>query len=212
MPPIEPRPYVAWIRLNSEATRPIASSHETSRHGSVIVFADHRLEDAFAVIGVTPGEAAFDARVAAVRLAVLVRHHANHLVAAHFGLERATNAAIGAGRDRRPFRLAMLDDRLLDERAGRAGLHAGAAGDALGFDELLVHPGGNDGVEATARDRQRERALHFLARPHTARADDALGGVEGEIGIRVIDAGVAVARAAETVAHLLKPDRRRGVE
>src|SRR4029077_17591927 len=39
-----------------------------------------------------PGEAAFDARVAAVRLAVLVRHHANHLVAAHFGLERATNA------------------------------------------------------------------------------------------------------------------------
>ena len=37
MPPIQPRPYVAWIRLNSEATRPIASCHETSRHGSVIV-------------------------------------------------------------------------------------------------------------------------------------------------------------------------------
>src|ERR1700735_5263091 len=50
-------------------------------------FADHRLEDAFAVISVTPGEAAFDARVAAVRLAVLIRHHANHLVAAAFRLE-----------------------------------------------------------------------------------------------------------------------------
>ena len=88
------------------------------------------------MIGVTPGEAAFDARVAAVRLAVLVRHHANHLIAAHFGLERATNAAIGTGRDRRPFRLALLDDRLLDERAGRAGLHAGAAGDALAATQL----------------------------------------------------------------------------
>src|SRR5271170_7403130 len=31
--------------------------------------ADHRLEDALAVIGVTPGEAALDARMAAVRLA-----------------------------------------------------------------------------------------------------------------------------------------------
>ena len=121
MPPIEPRPYVAWMRLNSEATRPIASSQETSRHGSVIVLADHRLEDAFAVIGVTPGEAAFDAGVAAVRLAVLVRHHAHDLVAAHFRLERAADAAIGAGRDRRPFRLALLDHRLLDaaSRSGR---------------------------------------------------------------------------------------------
>jgi hypothetical protein len=36
MPPTESLPYFAWIRLNSEAARSIASSQETSRHGSVI--------------------------------------------------------------------------------------------------------------------------------------------------------------------------------
>src|SRR5208282_6002745 len=151
------------------------------------LLAQHRLEDAFAVIGVTPGETSLDAGMAAVRLAVLVRHHAHDFVAAHFGLEGAADAAIGAGRDRRPFGLALLDDRLLDERAGRTGLHAGAAGDAFGFDELLVHPGGDDGIEAAARDRQREGALHLLAGAHTARAYDALGRIKGEIGIRFVD-------------------------
>src|SRR5215813_12570184 len=34
MPPIAPRPYFAWIRLNSDAVWAIASSHVTSRHGS----------------------------------------------------------------------------------------------------------------------------------------------------------------------------------
>ena len=36
IPPTEPRPYLAWIRLNSAAAWPIASSHDTSRHGSRI--------------------------------------------------------------------------------------------------------------------------------------------------------------------------------
>ena len=42
-------------------------------------------------------------------IAVLVRHHAHHFLALHFGAERAADAAIGTGRDRRcvrpvPFR------------------------------------------------------------------------------------------------------------
>ena len=36
MPPIESRPYFAWMRLNSLAAWPIASSQVTWRHGSSI--------------------------------------------------------------------------------------------------------------------------------------------------------------------------------
>ena len=36
MPPIEPRPYSPWMRLNSPAARSSASCQVHSRHGSVI--------------------------------------------------------------------------------------------------------------------------------------------------------------------------------
>ena len=36
MPPTLSRPYCAWMRLNSPAAWAMASSHVTSRHGSVI--------------------------------------------------------------------------------------------------------------------------------------------------------------------------------
>src|SRR6476646_11645874 len=36
MPPTEAGPYFAWMRLNSDAAKLIASSQETSRPGSVI--------------------------------------------------------------------------------------------------------------------------------------------------------------------------------
>ena len=41
-------------------------------------------------------------------------------------------------------------------------------------------------VEAAAVDRQRERALRLLAGAHAARADDALGRVEGEVRVRFV--------------------------
>ena len=91
--------------------------------------------------GVAPREAALDAGMAAVRLAVLVRHHAHDLVAAHLGLERAADAAIGAGRHHRMLGRADLDDGLLVQRRGRAGLHAGAAGHAFGAEEASSMPG-----------------------------------------------------------------------
>src|SRR5229473_1569681 len=89
--------------------------------------ADHRLEDALAVGGVTPGEAALDAGMSAVRLAVLIGHHAHDFVAAHLRLERTTHAAIGAGCHHRMLGLADPDDRFFGQRRGRARLHAGAA-------------------------------------------------------------------------------------
>jgi hypothetical protein len=36
MPPMERRPYLSWMRLNSDAVRAIASSQETLRQGSLI--------------------------------------------------------------------------------------------------------------------------------------------------------------------------------
>src|SRR5215469_13352078 len=61
--------------------------------------ADHRLQDAFLVGRVTPGEATLHAGMAAVCLAVLIRHHANEFFAAHLRLEGAADTAIGAGGD-----------------------------------------------------------------------------------------------------------------
>ena len=136
--------------------------------------------------GVAVGEAALDAGVAAVGLAVFPGHHAHDFFAAHFSLERAANAAIGAGRDGGMLGLADFDQRFFGERRGRAGLHAGAARDAFRIQELFVHAGRNAAVEATAGNRQRERALNFFAGADAAIADDALGRVVGEVGVGLV--------------------------
>ncbi len=68
------------------------------------------MSDAILVRGVAVGEAALDAGVATVGLAVLPRHHAHHFLAAHLGLERAADAAVCAGRDVRMLGLADLDE------------------------------------------------------------------------------------------------------
>ncbi len=95
------------------------------------LFADHRGKDAVAVQRIAIGEAALDAAMAVIGLAVLPGNHAHDLLAAHLGLESAADAAIGAGGDGRMFGLADLDDRILDQRRRGAGLNAGAAGDAF---------------------------------------------------------------------------------
>src|SRR5262249_52657964 len=109
--------------------------------GIADLLADHRLRDAVAVRGIAPGETALHAGVAVIRLAVLVRHHAHHAFALHLGAERAADAAVGAGGDDAVLGLPPVDDRLFLQRGGRAGLHAGAAGDALGAEEGLVRAG-----------------------------------------------------------------------
>jgi hypothetical protein len=50
------------------------------------VLADERLELPLTVRGVAPREAPLHARMAMVGLAVLVRHHPHHFLAAHLGL------------------------------------------------------------------------------------------------------------------------------
>ena len=62
-------------------------------------FPDHGLGHPVLVGRVAPGEAALDAGMAVIGLAVLMRRHAHDPVALQLGLERAADAAIGAGRD-----------------------------------------------------------------------------------------------------------------
>ncbi len=147
------------------------------------LLADHRVEDAILVGGVAEREAALDAGVALVGAAVLVGDHAHDALALHLGLEGAADAAVGAGGDDAVLGLALLDDRFLDQGRGGAGLDAGAARDALGLQEVLVHAGRHVGGKAAAIDGQREGALHLLAGAHAARADDALGRLELEVGV-----------------------------
>src|SRR5690606_764771 len=127
------------------------------------LLADHRIEDAVLVVCVAIREAALHAGMAAIGLAVLVGNHAHHLVALHFRLEGAADAAIGAGGDRRPFRHAHFNDGFLAQRARWAGLYAGAAGHAFRFEEGFAHAGGNAAFEAAPLDSQRKGALHLLA-------------------------------------------------
>src|SRR5579871_5834567 len=94
-------------------------------------FADHRLGDAFLMRRITPGEAALDARMPVIGLAVLVRRHPHHAIALKLCLERAADAAIGAGGDHGPLRRAVFDDALFHQRRGRAGLYASPAGHAF---------------------------------------------------------------------------------
>src|SRR5690242_163051 len=106
--------------------------------------------------------------MASVRFAVLVRHHAHELLAAHLGLEGAANAAVRTSGDNRVLRLADFDDAFLVQRRGWAGLHAGAARHAFRSEEALLHAGGHAAVKATARDCQRKGALDLLAGAHAA--------------------------------------------
>ncbi len=156
---------------------------------------------------IAEGEAALDAGVAAIGLAVLVGDHAHQLFAAHLGLEGAADPAIGAGGDDRVLGRADLDDGLLVERGRRTGLHAGAAGDAFGREEGLVLACGHPRAEAAARNCQGQRALHFVTGAHAARADDALGLLIGEIGVGLVLALVDVVLAVVAVADVAQAHR-----
>jgi hypothetical protein len=132
--------------------------------GLVDALAHHRFQDTLTMLGIAPGEAALDAGMAAIGLAVLIGDHAHQLFAAHLGLEAAADTAIGAGRDHRVLGHADLDHALLRQGRRRAGLHAGPAGHAFGAQEIVGgHTWRDLGVEATALDGQCERPLHLLA-------------------------------------------------
>ncbi|MDT4826606.1 hypothetical protein FQZ97_599210 [compost metagenome] len=175
------------------------------------VLADHGLQHALFVRGVAPGEAALDAGMAAVGLAVFPGHHAHHFLSLHLGLEAAAHAAIGAGGDDRVLGLAHHDDGLFLQGRGGTGLHAGAAGHAFAVQERLVLPWRYARVEALAGDRQRERALRFLAGAHAPVADDALRRVVAEVRVGLVFFALQVVGAAVAVAYVAQAHHARHV-
>src|SRR5690606_38956172 len=108
--------------------------------------------------------------MAAVGLAVFPRRHANDLLALHLGLEAAAHPAIGAGGDDRLNRQPHLVHVLLFERRSGASLHAGAAGDAVAFEERVVLPRHDARIEPATLDREGECTLDFLAGTHAPAA------------------------------------------
>ena len=157
--------------------------------GIVDVPADHRRLHALRVGRVAPGETALDAGVAGVGATRLVRHHAHDLLALDLGAEGAADAAIGAGGDDARLRLAGGDQGFCREGGGRAGGNAGAAGHAFGTEETIGGTGHHGRLEAAAADGEGESALDLHAGPDTTAADDALGRVEAEVGVRFIFRG-----------------------
>ncbi len=75
--------------------------------------ANHGLEHAIFVRGVTPGKTAFHARMAAIGFAVFPGHHTHDFFAFHVGFKAATHTAVGASGNNRVFRLAHHDDGFL---------------------------------------------------------------------------------------------------
>ncbi len=142
------------LELGSRVTDRFFPRHFAPRIGDL--GADHRLQDAVFMRGIAEGEAALDARMPAIGLAVFVGNHAHQLIPAHLRVERAADAAIGARGDDGFRRRSDLDHALLIERRGRAGLHASAARHALRLKEGLLlarekPPSRNRGRQWSAR-------------------------------------------------------------
>ena len=135
------------------------------------------------MVRIAVGKAALDAGMAVIGLAILVGHHTNEFVAAHFRFEGAADAAISACRYDRMFGLANCDHRLLKQAARRAGLHAGAARDAFGLEEGVCLARHHAACEAAPLDRQRDCPLDFVTGADTAVTHNALRRIVGEVGI-----------------------------
>src|SRR5690606_16108849 len=109
------------------------------------------------------------------------------LFAAHMGIERAADPAIGAGRLDDMLGRSDLDDAVFDQGRSRADLHTGPATDTIRRQETVgPHPGRDAAVKAPPLDGQRKSTLHLFAGPDATRTDDAFRRVEGEIGVRLI--------------------------
>ena len=89
-------------------------------------------------------------------------------------------------------RRGQVEQRVLGDGVCRAGIRAGAAGNAGRVDEAAVEAGGDAGVEAAAGGGQRERALHLVAGAHAAPARDAQLVLQRQVGVAAVVGGAAL--------------------
>ena len=136
------------------------------RQPEAAVLADERRGQPIARARELVGEAALDAGVALVGRAVHRRADRGDAPVGAVGLEPAADAAVAAGRGRRRvearshavppspvYAASHIEQRVLGDGVGRAGVGAGAAGHACRVGEAAVEPCGDAGVEAAARWR-----------------------------------------------------------
>ena len=154
--------------------------------GVVDAIADHRCGDAVFVGRVAEGEAALNAGVALVCLAVFVGCHTHHLIALHLGFKGTANAAVGAGSGDRVFGFSCVDNAFFGECRGRADVHAGATRYAFRVHESVGLTGADLGLKATAVYGQCKGALNLFTGAYAARADNTFRWVKGKIGVGLI--------------------------
>ncbi len=102
--------------------------------------------------------------------------------------------------------VGSIKKAFFNQRLARAALHAGPATDAVGLEKRLVLARHHLGLEAAPLQRQRERALDLFTGAHAAAADDALGRVEHEVGVGLIDRGLGVAGTGRPIGVAVHPD------
>ena len=159
------------------------------------------------MLGIAPRKTPFDAAMAAVRFAILIGHHADQLLAAHFRAESAADPAIGAGCNDAAFGRSDLHDLFFHERGRRTCLHTGTAGNTFRTQKIIgCQPCGNLGIPPAAFHRQGEGALHLVTGANAARAGDAFAGVKIEIGVGMV-LFLTQMRVLHVVTHFTQTDR-----
>ena len=179
------------------------------RHFRHAVLADHRLQQPLRVVHVIEAEAALDAEPVLVGRAVLAGDVEQLVVLDVIG-ELAADAAIGADAVDLAVGLAGenvvgVDQRRRHQRAGRAGLHAFAAGDAGRSAHRIVEVEHDLFAVAAAGHADHVVDLHFAAGADAESALDA--GVEIDRHRHV--AAVRRGRLAARKAALLELHSRR---
>ena len=162
---------------------------------------DQRRREALRRARVVPAVAALHAQAAlGARLLAPVRVRDRVPLAVDVVGERAADAAVGAdGVDRvelgpRPDRHVV--DRLVDERAGRAGGHALAAGHARRVAHRVVQVERDQRGVALAGAADHVVALDVVAGADAAVAEDARVVVDGDDRVAQVDAAAAAEREA----------------
>src|SRR5262245_53553172 len=173
---------------------------ELVRHLGDAVLADHRLQEALGIVHIVEAEAALDAEPVLVGRAVATAHIEELVVLDVIG-ELAADAAIrtdavdlavGLGGED----VALVHQRRRHQRAGRAGLHAFAAGNAGRVAHRVVEVEHDLGVVAAAGHPNDVVDLHLAAGADAEIAMDAGIEIDRHSGMAAVGRRTRVAREA----------------
>ena len=105
---------------------------------------------------------------------------------------------------------ALFDNTVLSQRCSRTSRNTRTAGNAVGLYEVGFRSDADARVKTAPRDGQCKGTLSFLASPNTARANNALRGIKGEVGTAFIFLQLSVILSSKAVTHVSEADLARG--